>query len=133
MNSEITIVWLRNDLRLEDNPALHHANEYAKINNSQISIVYILENFNSLSTDLGSASKWWLHNSLKKLNENFSKHLIQKTDFDINLFKGNPEEIFSDLIKKIKINGIFWNRRYEKKCVERDTQLKSKFKGLHTL
>ena len=30
MNSEITIVWLRNDLRLEDNPALYHANEYAK-------------------------------------------------------------------------------------------------------
>ena len=41
MNSEITIVWLRNDLRLEDNPALHHANEYAKKNNSQISIIYI--------------------------------------------------------------------------------------------
>ena len=34
MNSEITIVWLRNDLRLEDNPALYHANEYAKKNNS---------------------------------------------------------------------------------------------------
>ena len=46
MNSEITIVWLRNDLRLEDNPALHHGNEYAKKNNSQISIIYILENFN---------------------------------------------------------------------------------------
>ena len=43
MNSEITIVWLRNDLRLEDNPALYHANEYAKKNNSQISIIYILE------------------------------------------------------------------------------------------
>ena len=53
MNSEITIVWLRNDLRLEDNPDLYHANKYAKKNNSQISIIYILENFNCLSTDLG--------------------------------------------------------------------------------
>ena len=74
MNSEITIVWLRNDLRLEDNPALHHAHEYAKKNNSQISIIYILENFNLLSTDLGSASKWWLYKSLKIFNENFSKN-----------------------------------------------------------
>ena len=131
MNSEITIVWLRNDLRLEDNPALHHANEYAKKNNSQISIIYILENFGCLSTDLGSASKWWLYNSLKKFNENFSKNLIQKNDFNINLFKGDPEKIFSDLIKKFKINGIFWNRRYEAKCVERDTKIKSKFKTLN--
>ena len=123
MNSEITIVWLRNDLRLEDNPALHHANEYAKKNNSQISIIYILENFNCLSLDLGSASKWWLNNSLKKFNENFSKDLIQKNDFNINLFKGDPEKIFSDLIKKFKINGIFWNRRYEAKCVEIDTKI----------
>ena len=88
MSSNTTIVWLRNDLRLDDNPALYHASEFAKKNNSKISIIYILENFNSLSTDLGSASKWWLHNSLKKFNENFSKRLIQKTDFDINLFRG---------------------------------------------
>ena len=131
MNSEITIVWLRNDLRLEDNPALYHANEYAKKNNSQISIIYILENFDCLSTNLGSAGKWWLYHSLKKFNENFSKNLIQKNDFNINLFKGDPEKIFSDLIKKFKINGIFWNRRYEAKCVERDTKIKSKFKTLN--
>ena len=106
MNSEITIVWLRNDLRLEDNPALHHANEYAKKNNSQISIIYILENFSCLSTDLGSASKWWLYNSLKKFNENFSSDLIKKNDFDINLFKGDPEKIFSDLIKKLSLIHI---------------------------
>ena len=98
---------------------------------SQISIIYILESFNLLSTDMGSASKWWLHNSLKKFNEDFSRNLIKKTDFDINLFKGNPEKIFSDLNKKININGIFWNRRYEEKCVERDTQIKSKFKALN--
>ena len=131
MSSDTTLVWLRNDLRLDDNPALYHASEFAKKNNSKISIIYILENFNLFSTDMGSASKWWLHNSLKKFNENFSQHLIQKTDFDINLFKGNPEKIFSDLNKKIKINGIFWNRRYEEKCVERDIQIKSKFKALN--
>ncbi len=131
MNSDITIVWLRNDLRLEDNPALYHANEYSKKNNSQILIIYILENFNSLSTDLGSASKWWLYNSLKKFNENFSKDLIKKNDFNINLLKGDPEKIFDSLIKKFKINGIFWNRRYEAKCVERDTKIKSKFKALN--
>ena len=131
MSSDITIVWLRNDLRLEDNPALHYANEYAKTNNSKISIIYILESFKSLSTDMGSASKWWLHNSLKKLNEDFSKNLSEVNDFDINLFKGNPEEIFSVLMKQIKINGIFWNRRYEAKCVERDKQIKSKFKSLN--
>ena len=31
----------------------------------------------------------------------------------------------------IEINGIFWNRRYEAKCVERDAKIKSKFKTLN--
>ena len=38
MNSEITIVWLRNDLRLDDNPALHYGNEFAKKNNKIIKL-----------------------------------------------------------------------------------------------
>ena len=43
MNAEITIVWLRNDLRLEDNPALYHANEYAKkstVTDDEVELLY---------------------------------------------------------------------------------------------
>ena len=57
MSSDTTIVWLRNDLRLDDNPALYHASKFAEKNNSRISIIYIFENFDLLSTDVGSASK----------------------------------------------------------------------------
>ena len=30
MSSDTTIVWLRNDLRLDDNPALYYASKFAK-------------------------------------------------------------------------------------------------------
>ena len=43
MSPDTTIVWLRNDLRLDDNPALYHASEFAKKNNSKLSIIYIYQ------------------------------------------------------------------------------------------
>ena len=39
---------------------------------------------------LGSASKLWLHYSLKNLNKQLDENLL--------LYKGNPEQIFSELL-----------------------------------
>ena len=85
MSKDYTIVWLRNDLRLNDNPALFYANEYSKKNNTKLVLIYILENFNSFSSNLGSASKWWLHKSLQNFNKNISENLIDNHNDEINL------------------------------------------------
>ena len=53
MNSEITIVWLRNDLRLEDNPALYHANKFAKKKELEIGNLLEIGNWKS-------GSKFWM-------------------------------------------------------------------------
>ena len=63
------IHWFRQDLRLSDNPSLHHASK-----NDHVLPVYILDNENSGDFSMGGASRFWLHHSLKSLNENLNNN-----------------------------------------------------------
>ncbi len=104
-----TVVWLRQDLRIADNPALWHA---AKL--GQVLPVYV---FDEISTrELGSASRWWLHNSLAKLQEALP---------NLVLIKGNPEKSLQDLARQLGAEAVYWNRCYEPQAVERDKAIKS--------
>ena len=67
-------------IRLHDNPALIHSVQQAKINNSKIFCVYILEYDETSSSKIGSASKWWLFKSLKNLEKSILK-LAKYTHF----------------------------------------------------
>ena len=119
MKSNITIFWFRQDLRLMDNPGLA-----AAISNGPIIPIYILgsgkaEDF----TDLGSASKWWLHHSLFELNKSL--------DHQLNFFIGDPIQIILDLLKDNNIGSVYWNRCYEPFKIKTDTELKLKLKDLN--
>ena len=61
MNSGPSIVWLRNDLRLADNPALVAATERGE----PLLVVYIHDEVSPGIRPLGSATRWWLHHSLQ--------------------------------------------------------------------
>jgi len=67
-----TLVWFRQDLRLEDNPALFHACE-----NGEIIPVFILD---ENDRELGGASKWWLHHSLISLRDSLGGLVLRKGD-----------------------------------------------------
>ena len=68
--SKKTLFWFRQDLRLSDNPGLYEASQ-----NGEIIPIYILDDVNSSSFKIGQASRWWLHNSLKKLNATLDNKL----------------------------------------------------------
>lgn len=70
MDRNVSIYWIRQDLRLHDNPALK-----AAVNNGAIVPIYILDDINSGEHKLGSASRIWLHHSLEKLNKQFKNKL----------------------------------------------------------
>ena len=57
------LVWFRKDLRLHDNPALNAAKDF----NKYILFISWMMIFMKIKF-LGSASIWWLENSLKSLN-----------------------------------------------------------------
>jgi len=108
MNNATSIFWFRQDLRLEDNPALNRA-----IENGQVMPIYIF----SKNDNIGAASKWWLHHSLKSLNKSLNNHL--------NFYIGDAHEIILDLIKKHNITSLYWNRRYDPKQIKTDKIIKT--------
>ena len=103
-----TIVWLRQDLRLGDNPALFHACEKGKI------IPLFILDIND--RELGGASKWWLHHSLSALQTKLGGLVLRR---------GDPLIILQSLLQKTGADGVYWNRGYEPHIIERDTEIKA--------
>ena len=112
--STTSIYWFRQDLRLSDNPALSKALE-----NDSVIVIYILDTINPDQYFLGSASRWWLHNSLLRLNDDLGNRL--------SVYKGDPENIINNLCKQYNTQSIYWNRCYEPWRINRDKNLKKKY------
>jgi deoxyribodipyrimidine photo-lyase len=68
------IVWFRQDLRVNNNVALYEAYK----DGYQIILLYILDEEmkegNKYQRKIGAAQKWWLHYSLKSLEESFKNN-----------------------------------------------------------
>ena len=99
--SKKSLVWIRDDLRIKDNPAL----SYATNNHEIVSVLYIYNSY--LFDGKREAQKWWLYKSLVSLR----KHLLNS---NINLEIISGKEI--NLLKKIKKEqnlSIYWNKVYE--------------------
>ena len=91
-----SIVWLRDDLRLADNPALTAAAERGE----PVVLVYVLDEVSPGIRPLGAASKWWLHGSLAS----FGAPLV--------LRRGAAEDVIPALVEETGAGAVFWNRRY---------------------
>ena len=113
MEDKFGIFWFRQDLRLHDNLALQNLVAECK----KIIPVFILDE----NDKIGSASKWWLYNSLDSLNTS-----LKLKDSKLFYFKGNPVDIFLQLASDYKITNIYWNRLYDKYSIRRDTIIKKK-------
>jgi len=111
------IVWLRNDLRLIDNPALYEAAQ-----NGAVIPVFIYDP-DAMDRDYGAAQKWWLHHALASLSADFKSHGI-----DLIVKHGDSLEIINDLIKQTNATGVYWNRSYEGWSIERDSHIKEVLK-----
>jgi deoxyribodipyrimidine photo-lyase len=114
MSDNINIFWFRQDLRLSDNPGL-----IAAAQNSSVIPIYILDEDSAKDLKMGSASKWWLHHSLRKLNESLSGRL--------NFYIGDSQTIISNIVKQHKVKNIYWNRCYEPWRIKQDTNIKAYF------
>ncbi len=110
MNSLNSIFWFRQDLRLSDNHGLIEASKLGKI-----LPIYILEHASCEPLKIGRASRLYLHNSLKSLNQSLNNHL--------NIYTGDEKQIIIQLIQKHDIKNVFWNRCYEPWRVTKDAEI----------
>lgn len=114
-----TILWLRQDLRLQDNLALQQACK----RNLPIIPLYLLDTSSSNSWVMGEAQKWWLHHSLISLSKSFEIKGLK-----LILRCGNPLEILKDVLDKTHASAVYWNRCYQPHTIERDRAIKTYFK-----
>ena len=110
------ILWFRQDLRLQDNAALHAA--LAK--RRPIVPVYIFDEAGEGAWPAGGASRWWLHHSLAALDAS-----LRARGSRLILARGESGEMLSELITATGADAVYWNRRYEPAAIARDKTIKA--------
>lgn len=109
------ILWLRQDLRLSDNPALAAAHATKR----PLILLYLLDDVTPGQWRTGGASRWWLHKSLEALTRD-----VEKRGGRLLLRRGTAEKEIPQLIKESGATAIHWNRCYEPYAIKRDKALK---------
>ncbi len=120
MTSAPTILWLRQDLRLTDNPALAAAIERG----GPILPLYILDEESPGARRLGGAARWWLHHSLTALDA-----ALRARGAGLILRRGPAAAILAELVDRHAAAAVFWNRCYEPHARDRDGAIKSDLKA----
>lgn len=115
MNRNRTIVWFRKDLRILDHPALWEASK-----RGEVIPVYIWSLEDDHDDQLGEASKWWLHFSLKALSERLRQQGMQ-----LIIRQGDRLSILREIIGESQANAVYFNQRYEPLSRKCDQQIKS--------
>lgn len=115
MTEAPAIVWLRQDLRLADNPALHAACASGR----PLILLYVLDDETPGRWRLGGAPRWWLHRSLQALARD-----IAKLGGALVLRNGNATVELPRLVTETGAKAVYWNRCYEPFAIARDGKLK---------
>jgi deoxyribodipyrimidine photo-lyase len=97
-----SLVWLRDDLRLDDNPAL-----IAAASDGPVVALYVLDDSGKSGRPLGGAARWWLHHSLTRLSESLARQGVT-----LLLRAGDPNDIVPEVAAKVGATSVHWNRRY---------------------
>ncbi len=103
MASSPSIVWLRDDLRVADNPALTAAVERG----APVVVVFLLDEQSPGVRPLGGASRWWLHGSLQSLADD-----LAELGGSLALRRGAAAEVIPALVAETGAGAVYWNRRY---------------------
>ncbi len=113
--SSTGIFWIREDFRIENNPALSFATQ----NHDNVIALYIYNN-NDFDNKR-EAQKWWVYKSLETLKKELSDYKI-----NLEIVKGDELEIFSKFNKKDKLS-VYWNKIYEPDVIAKGKKIRDLF------
>ena len=114
--TEKAIVWIKDDFRLKNNPAL----SYASNNHASISVVYVYNN--KKFDNVREAQKWWISRSLDNYKIDLNNYNI-----DLEIVNSDEYTFFSKLKSKDNIS-VYWNKVYEPDQLKLDKNIIDIFK-----
>lgn len=106
-----TLLWFRQDLRLQDNPALHAALHRG----GPVVPVYIVDDASEWGWPRGPAARGWLQHSLAALDAT-----LRERGSRLILARGDTEKTLRELVRATGAGAVYWNRRYELAAVASD-------------
>jgi deoxyribodipyrimidine photo-lyase len=109
------IVWIREDLRIDHNPAL----SYASQNHEAVTALYIYNN--KYFDKKREAQKWWLSKSLE-----FFSDSLKKFNISLEIVSDDEFEIFSKIKKNDDVT-IYWNKVYEPDVIKKGKRIRDIF------
>jgi len=128
MTKEVSICWLRRDLRLTDNAALYHA---LKGPNPVLLTFIFDKNILDKLDNKTDARITFIYQTLEKLNKEVEKH-----GSSILILYGTPEQAWEKILKDYQVKAVYTNHDYEPYAKERDESLaeflSSESIGFHT-
>jgi deoxyribodipyrimidine photo-lyase len=108
------IVWLRNDLRLSDNPALHAASQQ-----NQNLIALFIEETDATLRPIGGAARVWRDLSLGVLQAR-----LAGVGIELVVRQGEALSVLREAINEHGADAVYWNRRYAPPERELDAGIK---------
>lgn len=94
-----SVVWLKDDFRTINNPAISSLINEKK---SGKKVIYIFDKDKYYKQE---AQRWWLAKSLEVFQEK-----LQELNITLDIISGNAEKIIKNLVNNKKIDKIFWNK-----------------------
>ena len=110
----MVIFWFRRDLRLDDNHALFKALK----SGYDVLPIFIFDSNITIKLNQNDHRLNYINNVLDGLNKRLSENKKK-----IYIYKGDPIEIISKLIIKLKIKEIYLNKDYEPYAIDRDDKI----------
>ncbi len=113
-----TLLWFRQDLRLQDNPALNAAVGRG----GAVVPVFILDDAGEGRWPMGAASRWWLHHSLVALDAS-----LRERGSRLIVARGESAAGLREMARATGAGAVYWNRRYEPAAVAREAAIEGEF------
>jgi len=113
-----SLVWLRNDLRMDDNPALSSA----CVASDEVTCIYIYSKEQIKLHNEANCKIEFIINNLKNLSSSLEKINVPLTVIDSNGFSDNPSKIL-DIVSERSISKVYWNNMFGTDENKRDQEV----------